>query len=136
MFKSNYNNNNNLLGVKCVKQSHQCSALNDLMVEFRYMVNEAIRIGIEKNITSKFSLRNEVYYRFKNQFNTCYINMAVFHAHTLIKNYRRLMKDYRKLVVKKPDTKIPNIPRVKPDKQFLIIDSCVYKIIHDHIQIP
>ena len=115
-----------MLAVKCTKQSHRCYELNDLMIEFRFMVNEAIRVGIEKNITSKFTLRNEVYYKFKNQFHTSYIAMAVFRAHALLKSYRKSLK-------KKPDTRIP---RVKLAKMFLVVDSYVYKIIHNHIQIP
>lgn len=111
---------------KCVRQTRRRTALNDLMVEFRFMVNETIRIGIQSNITSKLTLRNKLYYRFKNQFHTSYINMAVFQAHSLLKAYRKNKR-------KNPDTKIP---RIKPDKLFLIIDSYVYKIIHIHIQIP
>lgn len=96
------------------------------MVEFRFMVNEAIRIGIQNSITSKLALRNMVYPRFKNQFHTSYINMVVFKAHSLLKSYRRSKR-------KNPNTKIP---RIKPDKLFLVVDSYVYKIIHNHIQIP
>ena len=32
------------------------------------MINEAIRVGIEKDITSKLTLRNELYLQFKNEF--------------------------------------------------------------------
>ena len=44
------------------------------------MINEAIRVGIEKNITSKLTLRNELYLQFKNEFHTSYISMTVFQA--------------------------------------------------------
>ncbi|MGI0087832.1 MAG: RNA-guided endonuclease InsQ/TnpB family protein [Nitrosotalea sp.] len=115
-----------MIGVKCVKQSHRCTELNDLMREFRFMVNEAIRIGIEKNITSKLTLRNGLYPRFKNEFHTSYISMAVFKAHALLKSYRKTIKKNHN----------GKIPRVKPDKLFLIVDSNCYKIFYDHIQIP
>ena len=36
------------------------------------MINDAIRVGIEKNITSKLTLRNELYLQFKNEFHTSY----------------------------------------------------------------
>jgi putative transposase len=88
------------------------------------MVNEAIRIGVEKNITSKLTLRNELYQQFKNDFHTSYINMAVFKAHALIKSYRKSLK-------KKSNTKRPYIY-----KEFLIVDSYYYKIFNEQIQIP
>lgn len=113
-----------MLAVKCVKQSHRCVELSYLMKEFHYMVNEAIRVGIEKNITSKFTLRNELYQKFKNEFHTSYISMAVFQAHSLLKSYRRSLR-------KKSNIKKPYV-----HKQFFIIDSCCYKIFYDHIQIP
>lgn len=113
-----------MLVIKSVKQPHHCIELRKLMEEFRSMVNQAIRIGIEKNITSKLRLRNELYPRFKNGFNTSYINMAVFKAHALLKTYRKTLK-------KNPCTKQPYVW-----KDFLIVDSYVYKIFYDHIQIP
>jgi putative transposase len=94
------------------------------MEEFRFMVNESIRIGIEKKITSKLRLRNELYPRFKNGFHTSYINMAVFRAHALLKAYRKILK-------KNPCARKPYVW-----KDFLIVDSYAYKIHHDHIQIP
>jgi len=113
-----------MLAVKCVKQPHRCIELAHLMKEFHYMVNEAIRIGIEKNITSKLTLRNELYYQSKNEFHTSYINMAVFQAHSLLKSYRKSLRE-------NPDTKKPYVY-----KKFLIVDSNYYKIFYDHIQIP
>ncbi len=109
---------------KVIIQSHRCTEINDLMKEFRFMVNEAIRVGFEKNITSKLKLRNELYPRFKNGFHTSYINIAVFKVHALLKNYRRQLKKY------------PHITRPYVKKQFLIVDSQYYRMIYGHIQIP
>ena len=113
-----------MLAVKSIKQSHHCKDLGSLMEEFRSMVNEAIRIGIERNITSKLRLRNELYPRFKNGFHTSYISMAVFKSHALLKSYRRALK-------KNPHARQPYVW-----KGFIIADSYVYKIFYDHIQIP
>ncbi len=66
------------------------------------MVNETIRTGIEKNITSKLKLRNELYSVFKNEFHTSYISMAVFKAHALFKSYRKIIK-------RNPNTKKPYV---------------------------
>ncbi|MBI5378371.1 MAG: hypothetical protein HZA82_07090, partial [Thaumarchaeota archaeon] len=94
------------------------------MEEFHFMINEAIRIGLAKNITSKFTLRNELYPLFKNEFHTSYISMAVFKAHSILKHYRKLKK-------KNPNTKVPYV-----SKRFIVIDSYYHKILHDHIQFP
>jgi putative transposase len=94
------------------------------MEEFRCMVNETIRIGIKRDITSKLRLRNELYHKFKNGFHTSYISMAVFKAHALLKSYRKALK-------KNPYTRQPYVW-----KNFLIVDSYYYKIFYDHIQIP
>ncbi|MGI0007885.1 MAG: RNA-guided endonuclease InsQ/TnpB family protein [Nitrosotalea sp.] len=88
------------------------------------MVNEAIRISIENNITSKLRLRNELYPRFKNGFHTSYISMAVFKAHALLKSYRKSLR-------KNQQTRRPYVW-----KNFLVVDSHYYKINHKQIQIP
>ncbi|MDE1829483.1 MAG: transposase [Thaumarchaeota archaeon] len=94
------------------------------MKEFRVIVNEVIRIGIEKKITSKLRLRNELYPSFKNGFHTSYINMAVFKAHALLKAYRKTIK-------KNPNAKPPRVW-----KDFLIVDSYIYKMFDNRIRIP
>lgn len=88
------------------------------------MVNEAIRVGLDENITSKLTLRNRLYKQFKNQFHTSYISMAVFKAHALLKNYRKTSK-------RKPDAKIPRIQNL-----FLVADKHTYRIIYNHVLIP
>ena len=113
-----------MLVVKSVKQSCHSTELYELMKEFRFMVNEAIRTGIEKHITSKLRLRNELYPRFKNEFHTSYISMAVFKAHALLKAYRKILK-------KNPNAKQPYVW-----KDFLIVDSKHHKIFYDHVRIP
>ena len=113
-----------VLAVKAVKQDHNCNEIFKLMDEFHFMVNEAIRIGLAKNITSKFILRNELYPLFKNEFHTSYISMAVFKAHAILKNYRKSKK-------KNTDTKVPYV-----SKRFLVIDSGVCKILHNHFYFP
>jgi len=114
----NYINSDYGMGLKvtkCVKQSYQFQD-PQLFDDFRWMINEAIRTGIQSKITSKLSLRNTVYKQFKNGYNTSFINMAVFKAHAILKNYRKIIK-------KKPDTDRPYIR-----KNFIIVDSCQVRI--------
>ncbi len=89
--------------VKAIKQSYESSdEIFGLLKEFRWMVNEAIRIGIEKNISSRFKLSNEVYQSFKNGLHTWYRLSAIEIASSLLKNYRREKR-------KNPDAKKPYV---------------------------
>jgi len=105
---------------KSLKQKYVFQDRN-LFDEFRYMVNESIRVGIESKLTSKLSLRNLVYDRFKNNYNTYLISMAVFKAHAILKNYRKTAK-------KKPDAKVPYMK-----KNVIIIDSNNIKLTGNYI---
>ncbi len=106
--------------IKCLKQKYRFTD-KKLFDDFRWMVNEAIRVGIETKITSKFALRNLLYTRFKNDYNTYFISMAVFKAHAILKNYRRRIRN--------------NIPTKKPyvKKRFIIIDSMYVKLTGEYI---
>jgi putative transposase len=80
------------------------------------MVNECIRVGLEQNMTAKYSLRNTVYRHLKNGYNTSFISMAAFKAHAILKNYRRSLKNGKQ-------TKKPYVW-----KRFIIIDSASSKL--------
>lgn len=105
---------------KCVKQKYQFQD-TQLFDDFRWMVNEAIRISIASKITSKLALRNLVYDDFKNGYNTFFISMAVFRAHAILKNYRKVLR-------KKPDAKKPYVK-----KHFVIVDSNYVKLTGNYI---
>jgi len=72
-----------------------------LLETFRDMVNCCIRIGLEKNLTSRFRLSNEVYHRL-NDFglHTWYNLSAIEVAASILKNYRKAIR--KKKIVKKP----------------------------------
>jgi putative transposase len=105
---------------KCVKQSYRFGD-RQLFDDFHWMVNEAIHIGLESKLTSRLGLRNLVYDSFKNGYNTSFINMAVFKAHAILKNYRRTIKKRGHC----------NKPYVK--KKFIIVDSCNVKLTGQYI---
>lgn len=105
---------------KCVKQKYEFID-SHLFDDFHWMVNEAIRIGLESKLTSKLSLRDLVYDSFKNSYNTSFINMAVFKAHALLKNYQRILK--KKGYCKKPYVK----------KRFIVVDSCHVRLTGEYI---
>lgn len=105
---------------KCVKQSYQFQD-RQLFDDFRWMVNEAIRVGLKSKLTSKFALRNLVYDSFKNGYHTTFISMAVFKAHAILKNYRRTIKKRGHC----------NKPYMK--KRFIIVDANNVKLTGQYI---
>lgn len=75
---------------KSVKQNYlPPKELVPLFEEFRWMINEAIRIGLEKRITSRFKLTSECYPKFKNEFYSSYRLEAINKAIAILRNYRR-----------------------------------------------
>jgi hypothetical protein len=93
---------------------------------FRYRANEAIRIGIEKNLTSKFKLHYQLYHKLRlgSQFHSKYVYGALECAAAKLKLYKKTLK-------KKSDARKPYI-----SKNHFIIDNQSYKIEQDTIRIP
>ena len=112
---------------KCVWQYHdKKDDLKPVFDYFRYCANEAIQIGIEKNITSKFKLHYQLYHKLRldSQFHCKYVYGALECAAARLKLYKKALK-------KKSDVKKPYI-----SKNHLIINNLSYKIEGDHIRIP
>jgi len=93
---------------------------------FRYCANEGIRIGIEKNLSSKFKLHYQLYHKLRldSKFHSRYVYGALECAASKLKLYKKTLK-------KKPHARKPYISR-----NHLIIDNQSYKIEHDTIRIP
>lgn len=94
------------------------------MEDFRFIVNESIRLGIEHNITSKFKLRNLVYPRFNKTIYSGYAYTAIWKACAILKNYRKIKK-------KNASVRTPFMKR-----HILVIDNQRYEIIHGHLKFP
>jgi len=110
---------------KCIWQHHNRKAeLYPVFEYFRSITNEAIRIGIEKSITSQFGLHYELYYRFRSEIHSRYIYGALGCAASKLKFYRKMKR-------KNPQVKIPYI-----SKNHLILESGAYKISDGQIRIP
>lgn len=81
-----------MLGVKTV-QFHitPTPQLLRLLEQFRTMINEAIRIGLERNVKSRFQLVKEVYYYLRERYelHTHYILNACEVAFSIIKKHRK-----------------------------------------------
>jgi len=109
-----------MLGVKGVRFTYSCSEdLMSLFESFRWMVNEAIKVGLEKKITSRFRLIKTVYEDFKKLgLHTHHILSACEIACAILKNHR---KHGRKPYVK---------------KLMLKVDNQAYKLEGDVLRIP
>ena len=94
------------------------------MEDFRFVVNEAIRLGIEHGITSRFKLRSLVYPRFNKMMYSGYVYTAIWKACAMLKNYRRTKK-------KNTHARMPVMKN-----HILVIDNQRYEIIHNHLKFP
>lgn len=89
------------------------------MEEFRWMINESIRIGNEHNLTSTKAFQINLYHYLSD--NTEYLKLYVTRAYLVAKAKLRIFRNIQK---KKPYAKIPYIR-----KPHLIIDKQSYQII-------
>lgn len=94
------------------------------MEDFRFVVNESIRLGIEYNITSKFKLRSLIYPQFNKTIYSAYVFTAVWKASAILKNYRKAKK--KNVCVRTPFMK----------RRIIVIDNQRYHIIHNHLKFP
>jgi len=111
---------------KCIWQYHDKKEdLEPVFDYFRYCANEGIRIGIEKNFSSKFKLHYQLYHKLRldSKFHSKYVYGALECAASKLKLYKKTLK-------KKPHAKKPYISR-----NHLVIDNQSYKIEHDTIRI-
>ena len=113
-----------MLAVKAVEQNINSPEIKGLLETFRQMVNEAIRVGLEKNITSRFNLQKEVYNRLHNGLHTWYILSAAEKACAILKNYRKAKRG-------NPKTKKPYVK-----KPFVSIGNQGYKIVQNKLRLP
>lgn len=110
---------------KCVWQFHDKeSDLQPVFDYFRFCTNEVIRIGSQKQNTSKFSLHKELYLKLRDDFYARYVYGALECAASKIKQYRKAKR-------KKTDSNTPYVW-----KNMFKLDNQSYKISDDHIRIP
>ncbi len=83
-----------LIVIKTVKQPIQIKEFDDLMETFRKMINDCIRIGIEKDIHNHIKLARECYRYLsqKYQIITYYILHAISKASGILKNRKNSIK--------------------------------------------
>ncbi|MGI0004341.1 MAG: IS200/IS605 family accessory protein TnpB-related protein, partial [Candidatus Nitrosotenuis sp.] len=110
---------------KCVWQFHDKGLeFQPVFDYFRFCTNEAIRIGSQKQNTSRFSLHKELYLKLRGDFYAKYVYGSLECAASKLKQHRKARR-------KKHDSKIPYIW-----KSMFKLDNQGYKISDGHIKIP
>jgi len=96
-----------------------------LLETFKGMINYCIHIGLEKNITSRFRLSNEVYPILSRcGLHTWYCLSAIEVATSILKNYRKAKKKNKR--VKRPYA----------EKAMAKLGNQAYKIVEGQLRIP
>lgn len=127
-----------MLAVKSVRQKIVApQEFYPLFKEYRNLINEAIRVGLELGITSKYKLIKELYPKYKKnwQYHSWYILSAISKACAILRNYRKKKKKVKRPYVKKAFISIDNLGfkieknrvrlTVKP-RQWVYIELCSY----------
>ena len=110
---------------KSVWQFHDKGAeLLPVFDYFRYCTNEAIRIGSQKQITSKFSLHKELYYKLRSDFAAKFVYGSLECATAKLKQHKKAKR-------KNPDARLPHVW-----KNMLRLDNQSYKIEDGTLRFP
>jgi putative transposase len=96
-----------------------------LLETFKGMVNYCIHVGLEKNITSRFRLSNEVY----NELNR--YGLHTWYSLSAIEVATSILKNYRKAKRRKANVKPPHVKRLMAK-----LGNQAYKIEGDNLRIP
>lgn len=110
--------------VKAVKQNYvPTPEILGLLDEFRKMVNDCIRIGLEQNLTSMKSLSLKAYHQLERyDVPTHYRLTSISKAAGLLRNYRKILK--KQLYANKPYA-----------SKLMLTDCYLFKILGDQLRL-
>lgn len=110
---------------KCVWQFHDKEAeLHPVFDYFRYCTNEAIRIGSQKKITSRFSLHKELYYKLRSS------DFAARLVYGSLECAAAKLKQHKKVKRKNPNARLPYVW-----KNTLCLNNQSYQIDDDTLRV-
>src|SRR5581483_714764 len=120
-----YNNNCKLLAVKCVKQTNcHLEPLLPLMEAFRQMVNDSIRFGLKKNVSTMKQLSQLAYRQLANYDMMSYYKLcAISHAAGILANRKKSLQRGHKL-------------RQPYARQPLLISCYGFKVVDGILKVP
>jgi putative transposase len=100
-------------------------AVLSLLETFRNMVNYCIKVGLEKNVSSRFNLQNEVYHHLGEfGLHSWYSLSAVEVATTILKNYRKMKR-------RRPKVKVPYATKLMAE-----LGNQGYRVVDGRLRIP
>jgi putative transposase len=101
------------------------SGVLSLLEAFRNMVNHCIRVGLEKNVSSRLTLQNETYHQLNGfGLHTWYSLSAIEVATAILKNYRKTKR-------KRRDVRVP-----RATKLIAKLGNQGYKVVDGKLRIP
>ncbi|WXG43097.1 MAG: hypothetical protein WED04_03405 [Promethearchaeati archaeon SRVP18_Atabeyarchaeia-1] len=96
-----------------------------LLEAFRSMVNCCICVGLEKSVTSRFSLQSEVYHQLSGfGLHTWYSLSAIEAATAILKNYRKAKRRHENI----------RVPRAT--KLMAKLGNQAYRVVDGKLRIP
>ncbi len=97
-----------LFAVKAVQQNYTPGAeILRMLEQFRQMVNDCVRIGLEENVTSLKSLSTKAYNQLASY------DMMSYYKLCAISKATGILRNYRKVRMKNPETKEPYARRLQ-----------------------
>ena len=110
--------------IKAVKQKYQPSQeILCLLEQFRLMVNECVRIGLEENVSSLGTLSKKAYHQLSR-----YKTLS-YYRYTAMSNATGLLSAYRKSLKKHLETKKPHVTKL------MLMDCYGFKIIDGQLRL-
>ncbi|WXG43563.1 MAG: hypothetical protein WED04_05910 [Promethearchaeati archaeon SRVP18_Atabeyarchaeia-1] len=101
------------------------SGVLSLLETFRTMVNHCIRVGLERNATSRFRLQSETYHQLSGfGLHTWYSLSAIEAATAILKNYRKAKRRRR------------NVRTPRATKLTAKLGNQAYKVVDGKLRIP
>jgi putative transposase len=112
--------------VKAVQISYEpTSGVLSLLETFRNMVNHCIRVGLEKNVTSRLRLQSETYHQLSGfGLHTWYSLSAIEVATAILKNYRKAKR-------RRQNVRVPRATKLTAK-----LGNQGYKVVDDKLRIP
>jgi putative transposase len=101
------------------------SGVLSLLEAFRNMVNHCIRVGLEKNVSSRLTLQNETYHQLKGfGLHTWYSLSAIEVATAILKNYRKTKR-------KRRDVRVPRATKLTAK-----LGNQGHKVVDGKLRVP
>jgi putative transposase len=112
--------------VKAVQiQYEPTSCVLSLLETFRNMVNHCIRVGLEKNVTSRLRLQSEIYHQLRG------LGLHTWYSLSAIEVATAILKNYRKAKRRRQNVRVPRARKLTAR-----LGNQGYKVVNGNLRIP